>query len=157
VEVRAGGREDLIGIGRVADAAHWEAYSGLLAPRVVSEMLRRDYSPAAVRRRLLSGGLLVAVEEGRVVGFADAAVEGDHIRLKALATDPQRRHARVAARLLESVRGLAADLPVSADVLLGCHPVEGYLETQGFAPGEVIESNLFGELAVERRWWLAPA
>ena len=40
--------------------------------------------------------------------------------------------------------------------MLGCQPVEGYLEAQGFVPGEVIESNLFGELAVERRWWLAP-
>lgn len=157
VEVRAAGRDDLVGIGRVADAAHWEAYSGLLAPRAISAMLRRDYSPGAVRRRLLSGELLVAVDEGRLVGFAEAAVEGDHIRLKALATDPERRHDRVAARLLEAVRLMAADLPVCVDVLLGCHPVEGYLEAQGFAPGEVIESDLFGELAVERRWWLAPA
>ncbi|MBN2114767.1 MAG: GNAT family N-acetyltransferase [Acidimicrobiia bacterium] len=157
MEVRAAGRDDLIGIGRVADAAHWEAYSALLGPRVISALLRRDYSPAAVRRRLLSGGLLVALDEGRLVGFADASVEADHIRLNALATDPERRRARVAAHLLESVRGLAADLPVSADVLLGCHPVEGYLEAQGFVPGEVIESDLFGELTVERRWWLAPA
>ena len=25
-----------------------------------------------------------------------------------------------------------------------------------FVPGEVIESDLFGQLAVARRWWLAP-
>jgi GNAT superfamily N-acetyltransferase len=156
VEVRSAVKGDLIGIGRVADAAHWDAYSRLLDPGTISALLRRDFSPGSLRRRLLSGEVLVAVERGRVVGFADAGVTPDQVRLRALGTDLEWRHARVAAHLLQAVRCLAPTLPVSADVLLGCEPVEGYLEAQGFVPGEVIESNLFGELAVERRWWLAP-
>ena len=140
----------------MADAAHWDAYSGLLDSGVISSLLRRDYSPGALRRRLLSGGVLVAVEAGRVVGFADAAVEAGHVRLRALGTEPEWRRARVASRLLDEVRGLGPGLAVSADVLLGCLPVERYLEAQGFVPGEVLESDLFGQLAVERRWWLAP-
>lgn len=156
MEVRRAGKADLVGIAGVADAAHWEAYSGLLGPGTISALLRRDFSPGSLRRRLLEGGVLVAVDDGRVVGFADAAVDGGQVRLKALGTDPERRHSRVAARLLEEVRCLAPALPVSADVLLGCSPVEGYLEAQGFVPGEVIQSELFGELAVERRWWLPP-
>ena len=154
--MRQAARDDLVGIGRVADAAHWEAYSGLLGPGTISALLRRDFSPGALRRRLLSGRVLVAVEQERVVGFADAAVAPDQVRLKALGTDPDRRHSRVAAHLLEEVRRLSPGLPVSADVLLGCSPVEGYLEARGFVPGEVIEADLFGELAVARRWWLAP-
>ena len=154
--MRRAQRADLIGIGRVADAAHWDAYSGLLGPAAIGALLRRDFAPSALRRRLLRGGVLVAVEAGVVVGFADAVVEGDRVRLRALGTDPERRHARVAASLLEAVRGLAPALPVCADVLLGCIPVEGYLEAQGFVPGEVFDSSVFGELAVERRWWLAP-
>jgi len=156
VEVRKAARDDVVGIGRVADAAHWDAYSGLLDPGTISSLLRRDFSPGSVRRRLLSGEMLVAVEKGTLVGFADAVVATDQVRLKALGTDPDWRHLRVAAHLLEAVRGLAPALPVSADVLLGCEPVEGYLEAQGFVPGEVIESRLFGELTVERRWWLPP-
>ena len=155
VEVRRAAREDLLGIGRVADVAHWDAYSGLLDPGTIAALLRRDFSPGRLRRRLLSGGVLVAVEDGAVVGFADAAVEEGQLRLKALGTDPARRHARVASHLLEAVRHLAPGLPVSADVLLGCEPVEGYLEANGFVPGEVIEYELFGQLTVERRWWLA--
>lgn len=154
--MRRAAREDLLGIGGVADAAHWDAYSGLLGPGTIAALLRRDFSPGSLRRRLLSGGVLVAVEHGTVVGFADAAVEEGQVRLKALGTDPARRHTRVAAHLLEGVRRLAPALPVSADVLLGCVPVEGYLEANGFVPGEVIESELFGQLTVERRWWLAP-
>lgn len=143
-------------IGRVADAAHWDAYSGLLDPATISALLRRDFSPGPLRRRLLAGRVLVAEEAGRVVGFADAVVEGDHVRLTALASDPQGRNAGVAARLLEAVRGMAPDLPLSADVLLGCLPVEGYLEAQGFVPGEILPTTLFGEQAVERRWWRPP-
>ena len=156
MEIRRAGKDDLVGIGRVADAAHWDAYAGLLDPGTIAALLRRDFAPGPVRRRLLSGGVLVAIEAGRVVGFADAAVAGDQVRLQALGTDPENRHARVAARLLEEVRRLAPALPVSADVLLGCTPVEGYLEAQGFVPGEVLESDLFGQLTVARRWWLAP-
>jgi GNAT superfamily N-acetyltransferase len=156
VEVRRAGKSDLLGIGRVADAAHWDAYSSLLDPATISALLRRDFAPGPLRRRLLSGGVLVAVEAGRVVGFADAAVGADQVRLNALGTDPEWRHLQVAGRLLTEVRDLAPSLPVSADVLLGCLPVEGFLEARGFVPGEVIPSSLFGEVAVERRWWLAP-
>ena len=156
VEVRRAGRGDLLAIGRVADAAHWDAYSGLLDSATIAALLRRDFSPGPLRRRLLSGRVQVAEEAGRLLGFADALMEGDHVRLTALAADPDARHGGVAARLLEAVRGLAPDLPVSADVLLGCLPVEGYLEAQGFVPGEILNTTVFGQQAVERRWWLAP-
>lgn len=156
MEVRKAVRGDLAGIAGVAEAAHWDAYGGLLDPQVIAALLRRDYSPGPLRRRLLSGSVVVGTEGGRVVGFAAAVVTPDHVGLTALATDPQFRRAGVAARLLEQVRLLAPALPVSADVLLGCLPVEQYLEAQGFAPGEVLERDLFGQLTVERRWWLAP-
>lgn len=156
VEVRSAGRGDLVAIRRLAEAAHWEAYSGLLDPATVSALLRRDFSPGALRRRLLAGGIMVAEEGVRLVGFADGAAEGDRLQLRALASDTIARHAGVARRLLAAVRGRAPGLPVSADVLLGCLPVEGFLEAQGFVPGEVLHTTLFSEEVVERRWWLPP-
>lgn len=156
MEVRKATRDDLVAIGRVADAAHWDAYSGLLDPDTIAALLQRDFSPGSVRRRLLSGGVIVAEQHRRLVGFADATVEPDQVRLTALATDPDCRHAGVAAALLQAVRCLAPDLPVGADVLLGCFPVEGYLETQGFVPGEILHTTLFTQEVVERRWWLPP-
>ena len=110
-----------------------------------------------VNEKTPGDAIAVALEQGTVVGFADARVEAEQVRLKGLGTDPEWRHLKVAFHLLEAVRALAPELPVSADVLLGCEPVEGYLEAQGFAPGEVLESDLFGELTVARRWWLPPA
>ncbi|MBM3695061.1 MAG: hypothetical protein FJW79_03895 [Actinobacteria bacterium] len=157
MEVRRAEKGDVAGIGSVADAGHWDAYSGLLDPATIAAMLRRDFSPGSVRRRILRGGVLVAVEQERVVGFADAGVEDDRVRLSALGTDPERRREKVAASLLAEARRLAPGLPVTADVLLGCQPVEGYLEAQGFVPGEILHTHLFGQPVVERRWWLAPS
>jgi GNAT superfamily N-acetyltransferase len=156
VEVRGAGRGDLVAIRELAEAAHWEAYTGLLDPATVSGLLRRDFSPGALRRRLLAGGVVVAEEAGRLVGFAEGAAEKDRVRLLALASDHGRRHAGVGARLLAAVRARAPELPVSADVILGCLPIEGFLEAQGFAPGEILHTTLFCEQVVERRWWLPP-
>jgi hypothetical protein len=39
-------------------------------------------------------------------------------------------------------------------VLLGNLDGERFYESQGFAPGEIIEGTLFDEDVVERRWWL---
>jgi len=157
VQVRRAARGDLTSIGRVADAAHWAAYPGLLEPATISALLHRDFSPGSLRRRTLEGRLIVAEEAGRVLGFADAVVEGDRIRLVTLAVDPEGGDAGTAGRLLEAVRARARGLPVSADVLLGCLLLEGCLEAQGFVPGEILNLNLFGQETVERRWWSVPA
>jgi len=119
-------------------------------------LLRRDFSPGALRRRLLAGGIVVAEEGGRLLGFAEGAPEQDRVRLLALASDGIRRHTGIGAGLLDAVRARAPELPVSADVVLGCLPIEGFLEAQGFAPGEILHTTLFSEQVVERRWWLPP-
>jgi ribosomal protein S18 acetylase RimI-like enzyme len=155
VEVRRADRGDLVAIGRGADAAHWAAYGGLLEPATISAWLLRDFSPGSLRHRVLQGRVTVAEEAGRLLGFVDALVEGDHIRLVTLAADPEAGDTGVAGRLLDAARALAPSLPVSADVLLGCLPLEGYLEAQGFVPGEILNTTLFGQEIVERRWWLA--
>ena len=60
MQVRRATRDDLNGIGRVADAVHWHGYRGLLAPATIRSLIRRDYGPPALKRRLLRGWLLVA-------------------------------------------------------------------------------------------------
>jgi GNAT superfamily N-acetyltransferase len=156
VEVRRAGRGDLVPIGRMAEAAHWEAYGGLLDPTTVSALLRRDFSPGALRRRLLAGGIVIAEEGGCLLGFAEGKVERDRLRLVALASDLGNRHTGIGTNLLGALRERAAGLPVSVDVILGCLPVEGFLEAEGFVPGEVLHTTLFSEEVVERRWWLPP-
>jgi GNAT superfamily N-acetyltransferase len=157
MSVRHAGRADLLAIGRVAEASLWDTYTGLLKPDTIGRILQRDYSPAALGRRLLRGGVVVAEEAGEVVGFADAEVGPSHLQLLAIATDPIHRRAGVAAAMLVAVRDGHPDLPVCADVLLGNLAGERFYEALGFAPGEILERTLFDEDVVERRWWLAPS
>jgi GNAT superfamily N-acetyltransferase len=157
MRVRRATRGDLVGIRRVADASFWEEYRSLLGPAAIAEMIGREFSPAALKRRLLGGGVIVAEDEGgRVIGFADVRNAGDHVELAALSTDPVLGRRGVAGALVNAARDQSPDLPLCADVLLGNLESEELYESLGFAPGEVIQQRLRAEPVVARRWWSSP-
>jgi len=156
MQVRRATRDDLAEIARVADAAFWDTYAGLLKPDTIARLLGRDYSSAALRRRLLQGGVLVAVAGDRLVGFAEITEEEALVRLAAISTEPVHRRVGVGAALVDEARRADPDLPVCADVLLGNLDGERFYEALGFVPGEVMQSTWIDEDVVERRWWLAP-
>ena len=152
MEVRPAHRGDLVSIGRVAHAAVWTSCTGLLQPSTISASLERDYSPTSLKRRLLAGGLVVAIEdEGRVVGFAEAGIEDEHVSVKVHTAESGWRNSM--RSLVDAVRARFPDRPMCADVLLGNLEGERFCESAGFIPGEVIQRTLFGEQVVERRWW----
>ena len=73
MEVRRASKEDLVPIHRVAHAALWESFTGLLNPPTITALLERQFSPSSLKRRLLAGRVVVATRPQRgVVGFADA-------------------------------------------------------------------------------------
>lgn len=154
--MRAADRGDLIAIRQVADAAHWDTYEGLLKPDTIGRLLTRDYAPAALRRRLLRGSLLVAEAAESVIGFVDAHLDPEETRIATLATEPAHRRTGVATALVAAVREMRPDVPIRADVLLGNMHGERFYEALGFVPGEVLHGELFDEDVVERRWWLEP-
>lgn len=142
-------------MGRVAEAAFWDTYAGLLKPDTIGRFLSTAYSPSGLRRRVLRGGLLVA-DDGAVVGFVDAVADGDALEVSAIAVEPRARHRGVARALLGEVRRRHPALPLSADVLLGNLAAERLFEGAGFVPGEVVPSEFYDEDVVERRWWSEP-
>ncbi len=156
MQVRRATREDLVEIARVADAAYWDTYAGLLKPDTIARLLGRDYSAAALGRRLLRGGVLVAVAGDHLIGFAEVSTEDSVVCLAAISTEPVHRRVGVGAALVEEARRAEPDLPVCADVLLGNLDGEQFYESLGFVPGEVIHRTWIDEDVVERRWWLAP-
>ncbi len=155
MQVRRATRDDLLAIGRVADAAHWEAYDGLLPPETISGLLRRDFSPSSLKRRLLSGCVLVAESGGRVVGFADAEAAAGRILLRSIAVESESEGDAAALSLLGAAQALAPGFPVCADVVLGNVEDERFYENQGFVPGETLHETVLDEPLIERRWWLS--
>jgi ribosomal protein S18 acetylase RimI-like enzyme len=153
MRVRAARRGDLIAIRQVAAAAYWDTYSGLLKPDTIGRLLTRDYSPSALGRRLLRGGLIVAEGDGPIVGFVDAILDPAETRVTMIATDPGSRRRGVGTALVAAVRALRPECPIRADVLLGNLDGERFYEALGFAPGEILHGDLFDEDVVERRWW----
>jgi GNAT superfamily N-acetyltransferase len=157
MHIRRATKRDLADIGRVADAAHRETYDTLIGPAAISELVRREYSPASLKRRLLAGGVLVAEDGGgEVIGVAHVRVAGDHVELAGISTEPAHRRRGVAGALVRALLEERPDLPLCADVLLGNLEAESFYESMGFAPGEVIQHRLRAEPVVARRWWCSP-
>jgi N-acetylglutamate synthase-like GNAT family acetyltransferase len=156
MEVREADRSDLIGIGRVIHAAFWESYGGLLAPETIADHLAVSYAPSVLKRRLLAGGLLVAVDgTGTVAGCAIREEDGDSVEVLTLAIDPAHRRRGVGHELLEVVHDAAGVRPLSMRILLGSIDGELFAEREGFVPGEVLEGEFHGQQVVQRRWWFA--
>ena len=155
MRVRPATRDDLVSVRRVADAAYWDSYAGLLKPETVGRFLETSYSPAALRRRLLAGGLHVAEWEDQIVGFVDAENSEATTIVGDVTTEPRFRRHGVGRALVEVVRIAEPERPVRADVVLGNIDGERFLEALGFVPGEVMATTLHEEEIVERRWWLS--
>ena len=151
--VRKATRADLLGMGRVAETAHWTSYEDLLRPDTIGRLILSDFSPSALGRRLLRGGVLVATAWDEIAGFADGEVKADSVHVDVIATDPSMRRRGIGTALLDAVRGASPELPAAADVLLGNNEGEQFYEVNGFVPGEIQHGSLFGESVVERRWW----
>jgi GNAT superfamily N-acetyltransferase len=157
MRMRAASRDDLLPMGRVAEAAHWDTYTGLLKPDTIGRMLSADYSPGAIARRLMRGGVVIAESEGHVLGFVDAVPEPASLEVSAINVDPGFRRRGVGTALLVEAGGTNRELPLRADVLLGNLDAERFFEALGFVPGEIEHSKWFEEDVFERRWWREPA
>lgn len=157
MEVTRAGRHHLVGVSQVLHSAFYEAYSDLLRPETIAHVLAEDYSPSALKRRMLSGGLIVALDDDIVVGCGIAEIMEDHVDVPVLVVDPDHRHRGVGNSILQALRDLDASVPLCVNVLLGSIEGETFVESLGFVPGETIERLLGREQIVERRWWLEAA
>jgi GNAT superfamily N-acetyltransferase len=156
VLVRQARRDDLIAIRRVAESAYWEGHAGLLKPDTIGRLLGSDYSPSALSRRLLRGGILVMAGSDAFGGFLDATPSDDALEVATIATDPGMRASGIGRSLVAGAAARHPDLPIAVDVYLGNLAAEGFLEHLGFVPGEIVQSTLFEEDVVQRRWWHEP-
>src|SRR3972149_5197819 len=134
--VRRGRHEDLLAIGRLAEAGYWDGYTGLLRPETIGRMLAAAYSPSAVSRRLLRGGVVVAEDGSGIAGFLDAVPADDGIDVSVVAIAPRSRRGGIGRTLIEEAMEHGLRAPLCADVLLGNLDAEAFFERLGFIPGE---------------------
>lgn len=156
MDIRAANSGDVLGIGTVADAAYRTTYTSLLRPETIGRFLGTAFSPSGIRRRVLRGGVFVAGDGDRIIGFADGVVEGDTLEVSVIAVAPGVRQRGVATALVRTVARRHPRHALCAGVLLGNLAAERLFERLGFVPGEIVATDLFAEDVVERRWWREP-
>lgn len=153
VKVSLAKRDDLASISSIGSAAMREAYETLLRPATIESLLEVAYTPAALEKRWEDHPILIAIENGTAIAFADAIVETDRIVIAAIHTRPNARRRGAGTHLIARIRQLAERLPTTVDLILGNTSGESFFERRGFVPGESLEVSFFGEPVVERRWY----
>jgi GNAT superfamily N-acetyltransferase len=152
--VREAGPADAAAVRSVAEAAWRATYTGLLSSRTIDTFVDTAYSIDRLQRRIDRHTFLVVEEEGSIIAFADATPDDGRVNLGAIYADPARRGKGAGTLLLTELQSRFPGLPIAADVLAGNRKGEVFYERRGFVPREEIDSDLFGEPVVERRWWL---
>jgi GNAT superfamily N-acetyltransferase len=152
--VRDAATGDASAVGELAAAAWRDTYAGLLRDATIEAFVARAYSLESLERRIARHTFLMAEDGGRIVAFADVVPEADHLTLAAIYAHPEWRGRGAGTALLDEVRERFPEPPIAADVLVGNRKGEGFYARRGFLPREEIETDLFGERVVERRWWL---
>ena len=158
--VRRAVAADAAAVRGVAAAAWRDTYADLLRPETIEAFIERAYALERVEARIAADTFLIALEHGRVAAFADARAGDGRLDLFAIYALPADRGRGAGSALLTELRTRFPGLRVAAEVLEGNRLGEGWYEARGFEPRETIETELFGEAVVERRWWLeaeAPA
>jgi len=159
--VRQASAGDAAAIALVAAAAWRDTYAGLLRSDTIETFIERAYSVERLERRIDRDVFLLALRDDQVVAFADAAEAeseaGAYVDLYAIYALPEVRGHGAGTALLSEIRARFPSKPIAAEVLVGNRKGEVFYERRGFVPRERIDTELFGEPVVERRWWLAPA
>jgi ribosomal protein S18 acetylase RimI-like enzyme len=153
VAVRRATTDDVAAIRTIATDAWRDTYRGLLRDETIEWFVGRAYTDERVTLRVERHETWVATLHGVVAAFAETAIAPDRVTLVAIYADPARRRRGLGTALLEGIVAVHPDLPIAADVLMGNRLGEAWYEARGFAPREVVEEELGGELVVERRWW----
>lgn len=153
--VRAARPDDAAEVQAVAAAAWRDTYAGLLRPETIEAFIERAYSLERVERRIGADTFLVAMDGDSIVAFCDALAPEDRVDLLAIYALPSWRGRGAGTALLLELRARFAGRLVVAEVLAGNRKGEVFYERRGFEAGETVETELFGEPVVERRWRLA--
>lgn len=160
LRVRRARARDAAAIRSVAAAAWRDTYAGLLRPETIETFIERAYSIDRLERRIALDTFLVAIDGGAIVAFADArstdAADISRVDLFAIYALPVWRGRGAGSALLAELRARFDGLPIVAEVLHGNRKGEVFYERRGFEPRETVETSLFDEPVVERRWWLVP-
>ena len=158
VTVRDAALEDAAEVRAVAAEAWRDTYAGFLRADTIEAFIDRSYSMERIQRRIANDAFFVAVDDaGRIIAFADGRPDEEHFDLLAIYARPAERGRGAGSALLTAIRERAGSQPVTADVLIGNRKGEAFYEARDFEPRETLEIQLFDEVAVVRRWWLAPS
>jgi len=158
MDMRPATYEDLTAIEAVVQWSCFEAIGEMVPESAVDAEIHRRFGRPVLAEHILSHRILVGVQDPdllEVVVLIDDAGEYTELSTVVAPTHPSEiLDGRV---LVTALRSMGWTGPLVCGTALGHTVQERFLETAGFAPGEVIAGKAGGHEVFRRQWWLGPA
>ena len=146
IEIRTARDEDASKIQGVARAAWHHTYRDTIPERVRTAFLDLAYSPRSLRQRIGSNVVLVALYDGRIVGFADFRPLPDGwAELAAIYVLPEMQGRGIGGRLLAvGIARFPGETRFVLRVQRDNAAARRFYEARGFRPSGGFTEELFG-------------
>jgi hypothetical protein len=154
--IRRATPEDALALRDVAERMWQLSYGHIMRPETITTFVGLMYTRAQVLARINGNIYFVADDDGEIVGFADARIDGGRIFLLGVYAVPDAGEGQIQHRLLEAVRAVAPQLALESDVIDGDAQLEAFYRAEGLVPGPRFPNDYAGETVLEQRWTIGP-
>ncbi|WP_088006445.1 GNAT family N-acetyltransferase [Indiicoccus explosivorum] len=145
VTIRKAEQEDIPGIQRTAKISWQNTYRALIPSHVQEQFIENAYSDEMMQKRLERSILIVAEEDGEIIGFANGFTNSEKAELAAIYLLPEVQGRGIGTRLLEAVvLNLDGYQELFVEVEKGNDRGEQFYEAKGFRFVREYEDELFG-------------
>lgn len=157
MEVRSARYEDLDAIEEAASWACSAAIGDMVPEGVVAAELAQRFRKSVLCEHLLTRRLLIGVgDAGRTELVALIEEHDDYTSLTTVVV-PAHPSGHMDGRPFVTVlRSMGWSGPLSSSAALGDTVHEGFHESAGFVPGDVVVDEVSGHEVYRREWWLGP-
>lgn len=145
VEIRTAESDDVSVVQRVARTTWYHTYRDSIPERVREEFVGQAYSHDSLRQRIESNVFIVALQDGRIVGFADfRPLSKTHVELAAIYVLPEMQGRGIGTRLLRAgVERFPSGTTFVLRVERDNAPAQRFYETHGFRKSGEFTEELF--------------
>ena len=143
--IRKAEQKDISAIQHVAEKSWHHTYKKLIPQKVQEQFIRNAYSDEMMQKRLERSILIVAEEEGEIIGFANGFTNSEKAELSAIYLLPEAQGRGIGTRLLDAVIAeLEGYQELCVEVEKGNETGEKFYEARGFNFVKEYEDELFG-------------
>ncbi|MTT31042.1 GNAT family N-acetyltransferase [Terrilactibacillus sp. BCM23-1] len=145
--MRLAEEKDIKELQKIAERSWHDTYSGIIPEKIQDEFIKRAYSDSFLLKRLKHSFFIVAILEGKIVGFANFSFKNLHkdVELSAIYLLPEFQRKKIGTTLLrEGIKQLSPIFHLYVDVEKENKKALSFYQSQGFRKIKEFDAMCFG-------------